>query len=344
MPSVCSLSSRANMNIFRCTAATAWVLGTFLLGACGGGDSATPVWGPSANAQAASSAGGAGNPDGDAGLGEVAGLGNAGSPDEPAETPAIPSCGRAVFRDGFETGAITVDKARADAWTSMGLEMPGRSTATVVSDPMGSPQRVGRFMVPDDGESFRAEIQRRQFPWGRYRYAVSHHIPSTWPAFKYGTIITQWHGFGMPDADGKTVNLNPPIALAVYGLQPKWELHMYRLVEPGKPVTKLDRIPIDVPIAYDRWNDWVFDITWSRLLPDGTVSPGLVVVTLNGKEVARVKGDNNYHQQWSPYLQMGIYRSSWRAGPDRGASGGPPVVVHHKDLRVTDMTGCPAAD
>ncbi|MFW2068201.1 hypothetical protein ACG9ZB_17345 [Acinetobacter johnsonii] len=33
------------------------------------------------------------------------------------------------------------------------------------------------------------------------------------------------------------------------------------------------------------------------------------------EKVANISGVNNYHQKWSPYVQMGIYRSSWRAGP-----------------------------
>lgn len=264
-------------------------------------------------------------------------------PTPPSPTPP-PECGRAIFRDGFWTGTINVDRNNPDlndyTWTSIGLNMAGKSTATVLPDPAGSGQLVGRFMVPDDGESYRAEIQRKQFDWGHYRYAISHYIPSTWPAFRYGTIVSQWHGFAMPDADGKTVNLNPPIALAVYGLQPKWELHMYRLVSTNPPDTAVTRYPINVPIAYDRWNDWVFDIIWSRRLADGTVTPGLVVVTLNGIEVLRIAGDNNYHQQWSPYFQMGIYRSSWRASPTREQSGGPPVVVYHRNLVVTDLNAC----
>lgn len=339
------------MNIFRCCVSTAIsLLIASHLSACGGGDGDSQVWTPSGNAADVGNAADAGNA-ADWGNSSSAGdSGGSGSGNEVAPTPdpapaITPPCGRLVFRDGFESGAFTVDRANVDAndhtWSGFGLDKPEKTNATIVRDPAGSEQFVGRFMVPDDGESFRAEIARSQFPWGRYRYAISHYIPSTFPRFKWETIITQWRGFGMPDANGKIVNFNPAIALSVDGLQPKWQVHMGRLASTNPPRSEVTRHPIDVPITYDKWNDWVFDITWSRRQPDGTlVAPGLLVVTLNGQEVFRSTEDNNYHQDWSPYLQMGIYRASWKAGPSRGASGGSPVVMYHKDLQVKDMAGC----
>ncbi|WP_205757481.1 heparin lyase I family protein, partial [Lysobacter enzymogenes] len=266
---------------------------------------------------------------------------------EPTPPSPTPSCEKVVFRDGFWTGTINVDRVNYDqndyTWTELPLEMPGKSTATVVADPAGSGQLVGRFVVPDDGESFRAEVHRRRFDWGHYRYAISHYIPSDFARFRYDTIISQWHGYPMQDANGKNVSLNPPIALSVYGADPRWVLNTNLLASTNPPKAATTHHPIDVPIAYDRWNDWVFDITWSRLLADGTVTPGLIVVTLNGQEVLRIAGDNNYHQQWPPYFQMGIYRPNWRAGPNRGPSGGPPVVVYHGNMSVSDLNGCTAA-
>ncbi len=61
---------------------------------------------------------------------------------------------------------------------------------------------------------YRAEIQRKQFGWGHYNYSF-YYIPSTWPAFQYGTILAQWHGFNLNGKD-----LNPPIALVLSGLKP----------------------------------------------------------------------------------------------------------------------------
>lgn len=32
-------------------------------------------------------------------------------------------------------------------------------------------------LSPDDGQCYRAEIQRKQFGWGHYNYSFSHYIP-----------------------------------------------------------------------------------------------------------------------------------------------------------------------
>lgn len=253
--------------------------------------------------------------------------------------------GCVVFSDGFQSGKIRVGKAHGNiderTWSSMGLDLPGKSNAVIVPDPAGGEQLVARFTVPDDGESFRAEIQREQFTWGRYRYAVSHYIPSTWPRFRYGTIITQWHGFAMVGTDGRPRNLHPPIALVVRGLQPEWQLHLYKLPGRAPDDNPLHMYPINVPLTYDCWNDWVFDITWSRRNEQGeTVTPGLIVIMLNQEEVLRLEGDNNYHQESPPYFQMGIYRSSWRKGNGRDPVVGRPVVVFHKSVVVTDLDAC----
>jgi hypothetical protein len=104
---------------------------------------------------------------------------------------------KVIFRDGFETGTIRVDKYSNDlsTWNAMALHFENRSSATIVKDPAGTGQNVAKFVVPDDGQCYRAEIQRKQFGWGHYNYSFSHYIPSTWPAFQYGTILAQWHGF-----------------------------------------------------------------------------------------------------------------------------------------------------
>ena len=80
--------------------------------------------------------------------------------------------GKVVFLDGFWTGTILVDKANVNAndytWSAMALNMENSSSAEIVKDPAGSGQNVAKFTVPDDGQSYRAEIQRKQFKWGHY--------------------------------------------------------------------------------------------------------------------------------------------------------------------------------
>ena len=248
--------------------------------------------------------------------------------------------GKVVFRDGFWTGKINVDKANVNAndytWSAMALHMENSSSAEIVKDPAGSDQNVAKFTVPDDGQAYRAEIQRKQFKWGHYNYSVSHYIPSTWPIFKYGTILAQCHGYSLNNK-----NLNPPIALVLSGEKPEWQLHVYHLKPLSSPLaipeTILNRYVLDVPVTYDQWNNWNFDIQWSQLDANNQLIPGLIVVKHNDKEVARISGENNYHQAWPPYFQMGIYRSSWREGDMNRPIGGQPIVAYHKDVVIKDL-------
>lgn len=247
--------------------------------------------------------------------------------------------GKVIFRDGFETGTIRVDKYSNDplTWNAMALHFENRSSATIVKDPAGTGQNVAKFVVPDDGQCYRAEIQRKQFGWGHYNYSFSHYIPSTWPTFQYGTILAQWHGFNLNGKD-----LNPPIALVLSGLKPEWQLHLYELKPMSSPLavpeTLLKRYVLDVPVAYNQWNDWNFDIQWSELDANNQLIPGKVVVKHNGKEVANISGVNNYHQKWSPYFQMGIYRSSWREGALKNrVIVGQPVEAYHKNVVIKDL-------
>lgn len=249
--------------------------------------------------------------------------------------------GKVVFRDGFWTGTILVDKANVNAndytWSAMALHMENSSSAEIVKDPAGSDQNVAKFTVPDDGQAYRAEIQRKQFKWGHYNYSVSHYIPSTWPIFKYGTILAQWHGYSLNNK-----NLNPPIALVLNGEKPEWQLHVYNLKPLSSPSavpeTILNRYVLDVPVTYDQWNNWNFDIQWSQLDANNQLIPGLIVVKHNDKEVARISGENNYHQAWPPYFQMGIYRASWKEGAIMNRPiGEQPIVVYHKDVVIKDL-------
>lgn len=250
--------------------------------------------------------------------------------------------GCVVFRDDFGNGEISVGRPNTNAggrvWSSMLLDSPGQSSVALVADPAGAEQFVARFVVPDDGRSFGTEIQHKLFQWGRYRYAVSHYIPSTWPRFRQDAIITRWLGHALVGSDGKPRNLHPPIALAVHGLQPHWQLHLYKMLDKDPRRNPLEIHPIRVPLIYDRWNDWVFDITWSRRDEQGeTITPGLIVLTLNGERVLRIEGDNNYHQEWPPCFQMGIYKPSWREAERISPARGNPLVVFQKNLVVTRL-------
>lgn len=251
---------------------------------------------------------------------------------------ASAACEALVHQDGFATpgagnwtGRIfdgaSAQVAATDVWSDQTLFPPARYA--IVPDPAGSGRPVMRFTVPADQTSYRAEIARKQFALGRYRYAVSHFIPTDYVPYRYGTLLAQWHGFTLPD--GRATN--PPLALVLNGAPtPAWEFHVYRLLP--DLTTQLTRHTLPVPVQYGRWNDWTMDITWST-----ASAPGRVVVTHDDSTVLDITGVNNYHQQWPPYFQTGIYRSSWRTG---GYPAQPDLQIYHRDITVHDLTGCAA--
>jgi hypothetical protein len=99
----------------------------------------------------------------------------------------------------------------------------------------------------------------------------------------------------------------------------------------------LKRYVLDVPVAYNQWNDWNFDIQWSKLDTNNQLIPESGGET-QWKEVANISGVNNYHQKWSPYFQMGIYRSSWREGALKNrVIVGQPVEAYHKNVVIKDL-------
>lgn len=214
--------------------------------------------------------------------------------------------------------------------------MENSSTAVIVKDPTGTGENVAKFTVPDDGKSYRAEIQRKQFGWGQYNYSVSHYIPSSWPLFDYGTILAQWHGYSLNDK-----NLNPPIALVLSGKKPEWQLHIYQLKPLSSPSavpeTVLKRYVLDVPVTFNQWHNWNFDIKWSQLDENNQLIPGQIIVKHNNVEVANIISGNNYHQKWPPYFQMGIYRASWKEGALNRPIVGNPIEVYHKGVVIKDM-------
>lgn len=251
---------------------------------------------------------------------------------------ASAACEALVHQDGFATpsagnwtGRIfdgdSAELAAADLWSDQTLFPPARYA--IVPDPAGSGRPVMRFTVPADQASYRAEIARKQFAPGRYRYGVSHYIPTDYVPYEYGTLLAQWHGFTLPD--GRATN--PPLALVLDGAPtPAWEFHTYELLP--DLTTRLTRHPLPVPVVYGRWNDWTFDISWST-----PSTPGRVIITHGGSTVLDISGDNNYHQQWPPYFQTGIYRSSWRTG---GYPAQPDLQIYHRGITVHDLTGCAA--
>lgn len=249
---------------------------------------------------------------------------------------AANACNTLLLTDGFDTPSagnwtrLSVngtgqDILSTDLWSDRTKFDPARHA--IVPDPAGTGNGVMRFTVPADQSSYRAELTRRQFPYGRYRYTVSHFIPADYVPYRYETILAQWHGYTLPNGE----STNPPLYLTLSGAPtPEWRFVRYEL-QPD-----LTNIPtqsvLAVPVKYGEWTDWTIDITWST-----PTSPGRVVVLNDGVVVFEHDGVNNYHQDSAPYFKAGIYRASWRTG---GYPAQPDLVVYHKDITARDLTSC----
>ncbi|MFG2417164.1 heparin lyase I family protein [Streptomyces goshikiensis] len=89
------------------------------------------------------------------------------------------------FKDGFESGATS-------AFPRKGIE--GTGIVGVTAAPGGHGGKAVRFVMPDDGKSYRTEIATARVPYGSYRYTFANYLPSDWIRYDAQTIVSQWHG------------------------------------------------------------------------------------------------------------------------------------------------------
>ena len=85
------------------------------------------------------------------------------------------------------------------------------------------------------------------------------------------------------------------------------------------------------------YNTWIEPSLLPYSYENNQLIPGQIIVKHNNVEVANIIGGNNYHQKWSPYFQMGIYRASWKEGALNRPIVGNPIEVYHKGVVIKDM-------
>ncbi|MBT2896677.1 polysaccharide lyase [Streptomyces sp. McG3] len=245
----------------------------------------------------------------------------------PAAPSALPSSctapvnGRTVFSDGFEGSAENFNfvKHRYD-----GAE--AGSSITAATSPALAGKQSGRFTVPGDGKSWRAEVANDAMGYGAYRFSFSNYLPADWERTNFDTVVAQWHG--KPLSDGS--NTNPPIALSVRNSE--WLLSVFHLENPTdtKPVRREYRLGT---VSLGRWNNWTFDIDWST-----AGHAGALRVCRDGRQLVNDSGENNFHQPKEPYFKVGIYRPSWNPAKGRDFPIGVSVATVHIDsVTVTDL-------
>ena len=179
-----------------------------------------------------------------------------------------------------------------------------------------------RFVVPDDGVSYRAELAAAAMPWGHYRYQFAVFVPQDWRPNPQATIVAQWHGYKL-DSGRDT---NPPISLAIEG--DHWRLMVNRLASPDQVEKKEFSLP---PLQTRVWHRFDVRIHWSR-----SGQGGLVALTHDGENWVSYEGANNYDQKNPPYFKIGIYHPQWNPRKDvPHATGGAPIVVYAAGVAVT---------
>lgn len=216
----------------------------------------------------------------------------------------------------------TGDADNAPDWVRHSID--GNGSITQVDQPALDGGRAWRFMVPDDGMSYRAELATAPPAWGSYRYQFAVYLPRDWQPNPQATIVAQWHGYKLAGG-GDT---NPPISLAVQG--DHWRLMINRLASATQ--VQKEEFPLP-PITTGVWHRFDVRIRWSRNGPDG-----LVTLLHDGQTWVTHEGANNYGQRQPPYFKVGIYHPQWnprKAVPH--ATGGAPIVVYSAGVAVTPL-------
>ncbi|MFJ9080071.1 heparin lyase I family protein [Streptomyces sp. NPDC102278] len=219
------------------------------------------------------------------------------------------------FKDGFESGSTAAFKRKG---------IDGTGAVSVTNAPGGHSGKAVRFVMPNDGQSYRTEIATLRVPYGSYRYTFANYLPADWTSYEAATIVSQWHG---------GTGTSPAVVLAVKN--DRWMMIVHSRVEsqPEKDV-KYDL----GPARLGRWNQWSFDITWSTAKTTGSVT-----ARLDGTLVGSDRGPNSDHQDTAPYHKIGLYRPNWQAWKGHKADSSPDVVNFYDDVTITSISPGAAA-
>lgn len=226
----------------------------------------------------------------------------------PAQAPAGP--------------AATAVQGSAPDWVRRSID--GNGSITLVDQPSPDGGPAYRFLVPDDGVSYRAELATAPTAWGGYRYQFSVFLPPDWRPNQQATIVAQWHGYTLVDGQ----NTNPPISLAVQG--DHWRLMVNRLTSATQVGKKQFLLP---PIQTGVWHHFDVRINWSRNGQGGAIN-----LSHNGQTWVTYNGANNYDQKNPPYFKVGIYHPQWNPRKKvPHVSGGAPIIIYIAGVAISPL-------
>ncbi|KAK2590176.1 hypothetical protein QQS21_012140, partial [Conoideocrella luteorostrata] len=241
----------------------------------------------------------------------------------------IYNCGYVSYSHGYESVCHSLFRyyeGLAPLFNYSRYRVDGGGSILSVTDPVSHGRQSAKFLVPNDGNSWRAEVATNTLGYGSFSFSFSNYIPGDWEDSTFNTIVAQWHGYKLMN----TYNTNPAIALSIENT--RWMLKVHYLANP-KDLKPKQRTYDMGPAEKNKWNQWNFQITWSRPDMDGTIK-----VALHDTIIAYDNGANNYHQVEAPYLKQGIYRPNWN--PRKGSNyttGGSPVIIYCDHMVVTKL-------
>ncbi|MEU3906508.1 heparin lyase I family protein [Streptomyces goshikiensis] len=214
------------------------------------------------------------------------------------------------FKDGFESGTTAAFKRKG---------IDGTGAVSVTGAPGGRGGKAVRFVMPNDGASYRTEIATERVPYGSYRYTFANYLPADWTSYGAATIVSQWHG---------GTGTNPAVVLAIK--DDRWMMVIHSKVG----AQAMQEVKYDLgPARLGRWNQWSFDITWST-----ATTTGSIIARLDGAQVGSHRGPNSYHQDTAPYHKIGLYRPNWQAWKGHKADSTPDVVDYYDDVTITPIS------
>ncbi|WP_078958453.1 polysaccharide lyase [Streptomyces sp. WM6373] len=221
------------------------------------------------------------------------------------------------FKDGFESGTTA-------AFQRKGID--GTGTVSVTRAPGGRSGKAVKFVMPNDGKSYRTEIATLRVPYGSYRYTFANYLPADWTPYGAQTIVSQWHG---------GTGTSPAVVLGVkndrWMMIVHWKTASEQVDESKQPAHE---VKYDLgPVQLGRWNQWSFDITWST-----ATTAGSITARLDGTQVGSHHGPNSYHQDTAPYHKIGLYRPNWQAWKGHKPDSTPDVVNYYDDITITPLS------
>lgn len=99
------------------------------------------------------------------------------------------SGGQVVLRDNYE--------GTAPNFNFEDHNIEGNGTITSVTSPVFEGKHAGKFMVPCDGSSFRAEVKTDSLGYGHFKFTFDTFLPADWAVTDLGTIISQWKTYSV---------------------------------------------------------------------------------------------------------------------------------------------------